>query len=126
MAGRLNGQLILPLLSIILLCFPPLRVMNFWDMKKQGWKPEKKYKDIECFKNTGMGVYISIFAFLAAFAIVWQIIWLVIVGLVGVYRLHYHSFFDDEMEYVLPAAEVAKIENTYKNRSENENENEKE
>lgn len=31
----------------------------FWDLKKRGWKPDNKYEDIECFKNTGMGIYIS-------------------------------------------------------------------
>ena len=31
-----------------------------------------------------MGIYISCFAFLAGFAIVWQIIWLIIIGLIGV------------------------------------------
>lgn len=86
----------------------------FWDMKKQGWKPSKEYKDIECFKNTGMGIYISIFAFLAAFAIVWQIIWLIIVGLIGVIACLIALAFDDEMEYVLPAAEVARIEKSYR------------
>ena len=88
----------------------------FWDMKKKGWQPEKKYKDIECFKNTGMGIYISGFAFLAGFAIVWQIIWLIIVGLVGVIACIITLSFDDEMEYVLPAAEVAKIEKSYERR----------
>ena len=36
----------------------------FWDMKKEGWRPDKKYQDIECFKNTGMGIYISVLPFL--------------------------------------------------------------
>ncbi len=60
-----------------------------------------------------MGIYISAFAFLAGFAIVWQIIWLIIVGLVGVIACIIALSFDDEMEYVLTAAEVAKIEKSY-------------
>ena len=60
-----------------------------------------------------MGIYISCFAFLAGFAIVWQIIWLIIVGLIGVIACIITLSFDDEMEYVLPAAEVAKIEKSY-------------
>lgn len=82
----------------------------FWDMKKANVQLGKDYKDIECFKNTGMGIYISCFAFLAAFAIVWEIIWLIIAGLVGVIACIIILSFDDELEYVLPAAEVAKIE----------------
>jgi cytochrome o ubiquinol oxidase subunit 1 len=85
----------------------------FWDMKKQNLKPEKKYEDIECFRNTGIGIYISIFAFFMAFAIVWQVIWLIIFGAIGVIVCLIALSFDDELEYVLPAAEVAKIEEAY-------------
>jgi cytochrome o ubiquinol oxidase subunit 1 len=60
-----------------------------------------------------MGIYISWFAFLAGFAIVWQIIWLIAVGLIGIITCIIVLSFDDEMEYVLPAAEVAKIEQSY-------------
>lgn len=88
----------------------------FWDLKKRGWKPDNKYEDIECFKNTGMGIYISCFAFLAGFAIVWHIYWLIALGLVGAIACVIVLSFDDEMEYVLPASEVAKIEAKYKNR----------
>ena len=71
---------------------PPITSYEvFWDMKKEGWQPEKKYEDIECFKNTGMGIYISCFCFLSSFCdrlanylarhcrTYWS------------YRLHYHS-----------------------------------
>jgi cytochrome o ubiquinol oxidase subunit 1 len=85
----------------------------FWDLKQAGWQPSKEYTDIECFKNTGMGIYISIFAFLAGFAIVWQIIWLVVVGIAGVIACIIALSFDDELEYILPAAEVAKMESLY-------------
>jgi len=85
----------------------------FWDMKKAGWKPDTNYKDIECFKNTGMGLYIAGFAFLAAFAIVWQIIWLILLGFAGVIACMISLSFDDEMEYIFPASEIAKIEESY-------------
>lgn len=85
----------------------------FWDMKKEGIQPERKYKDIECFKNTGIGLYVSGFALLFGFAIVWQIIWLIIVGALGVIASLIVLSFDDEMEYILPAREVAKIEESY-------------
>jgi cytochrome o ubiquinol oxidase subunit I len=84
-----------------------------WDLKKKGWKPTTQYHDIECFKNTGMGIYISIFAFLAGFAIVWHIIWLAVLGMLGVIACIIILSFYDEFEYHLPAAEVAKIEQSY-------------
>lgn len=86
----------------------------FWDMKQQGGKPDTHYQDIECFKNTGMGIYISIFGFLAGFAIIWHIVWLVLVGLIGIIACIILLSFDDEFEYMLPAAEVAKIEKRIK------------
>ena len=64
-------------------------------------------------KTQGWEFISPCFAFLAAFAIVWQIIWLIIVGLIGVIACVITLSFDDEMEYVLPAAEVAKIEKSY-------------
>ena len=88
----------------------------FWDMKKNGLKLDTKYEDIECFKNTGMGIYISVFAFIAGFAIVWHIHWLALVGLIGATFCIILLSFDDELEYVLPAREVAKIEQSYRDR----------
>lgn len=95
---------------------PPIKSFEpFWDLKKQGWKPPKKYEDIECFKNTGMGIYISLYAFLASFAIVWHIKWLAVLGCIGVIVCIIILSFDDELEYILPAAEVAKIEKRHEN-----------
>lgn len=93
---------------------PPIESQEvFWDLKKEGWKRDTDYKDIECFKNTPMGIYISIFGFLASFGIVWEIYWLIAAGVIGVIACVITLSFDDEMEYVLPAAEVAKIEKSY-------------
>lgn len=94
---------------------PPIKSYEpFWDLKKQGWKGEFNYHDIECFKNTGMGIYISLFAFLAGFAIVWHIIWLALAGVIGCIICVILISLDDELEYHLPAAEVAKIEAKYR------------
>ena len=85
-------------------------------MKKEGVQLDTNYKDIECFVNTGMGIYISIFAFLAGFAIVWHIIWLAIIGIIGIITCIIVLSFDDHMEYELSAEEVAKIEKSYNQR----------
>lgn len=86
----------------------------FWDIKKHGWKGKHDYHDIECFKNTGMGIYISAFAFLAGFAMVWHIIWLALAGIIGCIVCVILLSLDDDLEYHLPAKEVAKIEAKYK------------
>jgi cytochrome o ubiquinol oxidase subunit 1 len=82
----------------------------FWEMKQRGEKLSRAYEDIEMPKNTGMGIFISIFAFLAAFALVWQILWLTIMGIVGVIICMIRRSFDEETEYVVTAAEVKRLE----------------
>jgi cytochrome o ubiquinol oxidase subunit I len=83
---------------------------EFWKMKKEGREIQKKYQDIMLFKPTAMGIYISGFAFLFGFAIVWHVFWLVFLGIIGVIACVIKVSFDEEMEYVLPAAEVKRLE----------------
>jgi len=84
----------------------------FWEAKKRGIEKSEKtrYEDIEMPKNTAMGIYLSGFAFLFGFAIVWHILWLALLGLFGAIACIIVRSFDEETEYVIPAAEVAKIE----------------
>lgn len=83
----------------------------FWEMKKEEkHKQHIVYKDIELPKNTAMGIYLSGFAFIFGFAMVWHIIWLAIAGLIGAIVCITLRALDEESEYILPAAEVAKIE----------------
>jgi len=72
----------------------------FWDMKQKGMHPSQKREEIVLFKNTGFGLYISGFSFLAAFAIVWRIYWLIALGLLGVIACIIILSFNDEMEEV--------------------------
>jgi cytochrome o ubiquinol oxidase subunit 1 len=88
----------------------------FWAIKeaekkaKGPTKPAPRYEDIHVPKNTAMGIYISAFAFLLAFAIIWHITWLGVAGLVGAIACVIIRSFDEETEYVISAAEVARIE----------------
>ncbi|MBF0298650.1 MAG: cbb3-type cytochrome c oxidase subunit I [Oligoflexia bacterium] len=91
---------------------------EFWQMKKRGEHPQlqkeykeyKEYKDIVLPKNTAMGIYISGFAFLFSFAVVWHILWPAVIGLIGTIVCMIILSFDEHREYVLTAAEIAKIE----------------
>ena len=78
----------------------------FWEMKKQGRRPEKQYEDIEMPKNTGMGIYVSGFGFLIGFALVWEIIWLALLGLIGVIVCLIFRSLDKDTEYLLTAEQV--------------------
>lgn len=83
----------------------------FWDMKQKGTdKLPKKYKDFEMPKNTPLGIYLSGFAFLAGFALVWHITWLAVVGTLGAIGCVIARSFDEHDEYEVKASEVEKLE----------------
>jgi len=57
-----------------------------------------------------MGIYLSGLAFLIGFAFVWHIVWLGVAALIGVIVCIIIRSLDEETEYVITAAEVARIE----------------
>lgn len=83
----------------------------FWEMKQSGEsKKPPAYEDITLAKNTPLAIYVSVFAFLAGFALVWHIIWLAAAGIIGAVVCVIIRAFDDETEYVVTAAEVKRLE----------------
>lgn len=81
----------------------------YWEMKQQGL-PRPAYEDIHIPKNTAAGMYIAAFAFLASFAFVWEIVWLVVVSLIGIIVVFVIRGFDEHPEYTITAKEVEKLE----------------
>jgi cytochrome o ubiquinol oxidase subunit 1 len=81
----------------------------YWGMKHLHM-PGHTYKDILMPKNTATGIYISVFAFLAGFGFVWNIVWLIIASILGVIVCLIVRTFDENTEYTLSAAEVEKLE----------------
>ncbi len=86
----------------------------FFEMKKEGKWPRigtrPAYEDIELSKNTGMAIYLSAFFFLFSFGAVWHIIWLMALGVAGCVACVIARSFNEDTEYVIPAAEVEKME----------------
>ncbi|UJX41172.1 cytochrome o ubiquinol oxidase subunit I [Desulfovibrio sp. JY] len=84
----------------------------FWDMKEKGiaYARPDHYEDIEMPKNTGYGFIIGILAFLFGFAMIWHIWWLALAGLLGIVVAVIARAGDDDIHYVIPAAEVERIE----------------
>ena len=78
--------------------------------KSNQTKKKVIYEDITLPKNTPLGIYVAIFCFLAGFAFVWHIFWLAAVGIVGAIVCVIQRTFDEETEYVLPAAKVKELE----------------
>jgi cytochrome o ubiquinol oxidase subunit 1 len=62
-------------------------------------------------RNTAMGLVISLFSLIMCFALVWHIWWLAIVGLVATIGGVIWRSADDDIDYYVPAEEVARIEN---------------
>lgn len=83
----------------------------FWEMKKLHLT-KRVFEDIRMPKNTPIGIYIAIFAFLAGFGFVWEIVWLAAVSIVGIIVCVIVRTFDEHTEYTLTAAEVEKIESS--------------
>jgi cytochrome o ubiquinol oxidase subunit 1 len=89
----------------------------FWAMKQTGvTRPVGEYKDIVMPRNTPMGLFVAGFSFIAAFAIVWHIWWLAVIGLVGIIATLIIRSLDEHPEYVITAAELAHEEKLQKGR----------
>lgn len=83
----------------------------FWDSKQNGEHLKQvQYKDIEIPASSGIGVIIGILGIAFGFGMVWHIWWLAILGGVAIVVCLIVRSFDEDIEYILPAAEVAKIE----------------
>jgi cytochrome o ubiquinol oxidase subunit 1 len=81
----------------------------YWEMKRQGLtKPV--YVDIHMPRNTASGIYIAAFAFLVGFGFVWEIVWLIVLSMLGMIVSLILRTFNDDTEYTIPAAEVEKLE----------------
>ena len=97
--------------------FAKIPVVNeidaFVDMKEEdvAYQRPVQYNDIEMPKNTPHGLIIGGLAFMFGFAIVWHIWWLVILATLGMLFTVIARSIDDDIHYVIPAAEVERIEN---------------
>ncbi|AHJ63083.1 Cytochrome c oxidase polypeptide I [Granulibacter bethesdensis] len=68
------------------------------------------YEDIHMPRNTPAGFIIGIFAFLFGFGMVWQIWWMAILGVIGGMLTLIIRTCNDDIDYYVPAADVARIE----------------
>lgn len=88
----------------------------FWEMKKNaaarggGEANSPQYEDITLAKNTALPIFLAAFVFLFGFAMVWNIVWLAALSLAAAIAVVIIRSFDDETEYVIPAAEIARLE----------------
>lgn len=92
---------------------------DFWERKqlKTVIPEEPEYQDITLPRNTGYSIIIAGFALIGGFAIIWHIWWLAILGILGaILCLIIRGSQDDEAyEYVVPAAEIRRLEEAANN-----------
>jgi cytochrome o ubiquinol oxidase subunit 1 len=87
----------------------------YWTMKLQAQrqeieKSEPAYRDIEMPRNSPTGFVCAFFATIMGFALIWHIWWMVAAGLIGAFATFVAFAWRDHDEYVIPAAEVARID----------------
>ncbi len=90
----------------------------FWEMKQTPKIdiPAPQYEDIHMPKNTAMGIYIAGFSFIFGFGMIWNIIWLIVIGLIGMITCIIIRLSQDDVEYYVSKEEIAQIENANSNR----------
>ena len=87
----------------------------YWEIKRrtieaQHLAPEADYKPIELPRNSPTGFITAFFATITGFALIWQIWWMVGLGLVAAYAVFVIFAWRDKEEYEVPAEEVAAID----------------
>jgi cytochrome o ubiquinol oxidase subunit 1 len=87
---------------------------DYWGRKAQAHKQQfeqpRDYHDIEMPRNSPTGFVCAFFATVMGFALIWHIWWMVILGGVGAFATFVVFAWRDTDEYVIPAAEVARID----------------
>lgn len=85
----------------------------FWALKKSDYQDNRPYEDIKVARNTPVSMLIGISALATGFAIVWHIWWLAIIGLIVIFSLIAIRSFDENTEYLIPAAEMKRLDQLY-------------
>ncbi|WP_407157141.1 cytochrome o ubiquinol oxidase subunit I [Bradyrhizobium sp. STM 3557] len=88
----------------------------YWTIKEQAKRQQLRHKHapeyeaIELPRNSPTGFVCAFFATVMGFALIWHIWWMVALGGVGAFATFVVFAWRDHDEYVVPAAEVARID----------------
>ena len=87
----------------------------YWGLKERAREQQAmsklpEYEDIEMPRNSPTGFVCAFFATVVGFALIWHIWWMALLGLVGAYATFVVFAWRDHDEYVIPAAEVRRID----------------
>jgi cytochrome o ubiquinol oxidase subunit 1 len=88
------------------------KIDAFLEAKKLGGlRKPLKYSSIHMPRSTGIPFILNVFILLLCFALIWHIWWLVGASFVATIITLIIRSYDDDTDYYVPAAEVARIEN---------------
>ncbi len=83
----------------------------FWEMKRRGLTAaEPVYETIEMPRNSLIGIVIAFFAVMTGFALIWQIWWIAILGLLAIAVTVMVFGWSENREREIPANEMARME----------------
>ncbi|MER8468157.1 cytochrome o ubiquinol oxidase subunit I [Mesorhizobium sp. M1328] len=87
----------------------------YWNIKQRAreqnrLRDEPEYEPIEMPRNGPTGFICAFFATVMGFALIWHIWWMVALGALGAFATFVIFAWRDIPEYVIPAAEVARID----------------
>jgi len=85
---------------------------QYWESKHHKPVAKPVYEDIIMPKNSPAGLFIGIFTGIFGFAVIWHIWWLALIALLAVITTIIIRTSNDDTEYVITAAEIAKHEHT--------------
>ncbi|MGA2056947.1 MAG: cytochrome o ubiquinol oxidase subunit I [Bradyrhizobium sp.] len=91
----------------------------YWEWKRHARRgdaagKEPAYRDIEMPRNSPTGFVCAFFATVMGFALIWHIWWMVLLGGIGAFATFVVFAWRDHDEYVISAAEVARIDRAYR------------
>src|SRR5215217_1588526 len=87
----------------------------YWAVKQRAreqaqLRDEPDYEPIEMPRNSPTGFVCAVFATIMGFALIWHIWWMVAFGIVGAWATFLVFAWRDVPDYIIPAAEVARID----------------
>jgi cytochrome o ubiquinol oxidase subunit 1 len=84
---------------------------TFWSEKEtHSAQLGPPYDEILLPRNTAMGLYIGVFSLLFGFGVIWHIWWLAAFSILGLLTFLIIHLCNDDIEYLVPAAEVKRVE----------------
>jgi cytochrome o ubiquinol oxidase subunit I len=82
----------------------------FWIAKEKNETPSLQYEDIHMPKNTSVGVFLALFSGVLGFAMTWHMTAIAILSLVAILITFIRRSYDSDIDYILTADEVKKLE----------------